>query len=45
MEHIQQWEKRIQDFIRAFYARVSASGVTSNTFTKTTSAITGTEPN
>lgn len=44
MEHIVQWEKRIQDFIRAFYARASAAGITANTFSKTASKVKGTEP-
>lgn len=43
VDHIKQWERRIQDFIKAFYANMSASGVTGNTFAKSASAITGTE--
>ena len=40
---ITKWEGRIQDFIKAFYANMSASGITNNTFSKTASLVTGTE--
>ena len=43
LEHIEKWEKRIQDFIKAFYANMSASGITDNTIVKTASKITGRE--
>lgn len=43
LDHIQEWEKRIQDFIKAFYANMSASGIVNNTIQKTASKITGTE--
>ncbi len=43
LEHIEKWEKRIQDFIKAFYANISASGITDNTIVKTASRITGME--
>ncbi len=43
LEHIEKWEHRIQDHIKAIYANMSASGITENTITKTASKITGTE--
>jgi len=43
LEHIEKWEHRIQDHIKAIYANMSASGITDNTISKTASKITGTE--
>ncbi len=43
LEHIDQWKKAIQDFIIAFYAKMSAGGTTGNTFAKTSSSVKGTE--
>ena len=43
LDHIEKWEKRIQDFIRAFYANLSAGGTTDQTFAKSASKITGLE--
>ena len=44
LEVIEKWEKRIQDFIAAFLANINAhTGIVNNTFSKTASAVTGTE--
>jgi len=44
LEVIEKWEKRIQDFIAAFFANINAhTGIVNNTFSKTASAIKGTE--
>ena len=43
LEHIEKWEKRIQDHIMAVYAKMNPTGITNSTILKTASKITGTE--
>lgn len=43
LESIEKWEKRIQDHILAVYAKKNPSGLSSTTFSKTASKVTGRE--
>ena len=43
LEHIEKWEKRILDHIKAVYAKTNPNDVTNDTFNKTVSGIDGTE--
>jgi len=40
---VEHWEKRIQDHIMAKYGKRNPTGLSGSTFSKTTSAVTGTE--
>lgn len=43
IEAMEKWEKRIQDHILAVYGQRNPTGLTSNTFSKSASSITGRE--
>lgn len=43
MEGIEKWEKRIQNHIMAVYGKKNPTGLSANSFSKSISAVTGTE--